>query len=100
MGYSSIFVNCLCYESYQFIPILISLSRGNTTIKAIQKDMTKNDKELGKKLQKLQEMDLVYNIGVFFRVSVKLFEYWLKYVYSLKTQSMIDDLDIKYLEFT
>ena len=83
----------------KFIPILISLSRGNTTIKAIQKDMDKNDKELGKKLQRLQEMDLVYNSGVFFRVSDKLFEYWLKYVYSLKTQSMIDDLDIKYLEF-
>ena len=83
----------------KFIPILISLAKGSTTIKAIQKDMGKIDKDLGKKLEKLQEMDLVFNSGVFFRISDKLFEYWLKYVYSLKTRSMIDDLDIKYLEF-
>ncbi|MFH1552102.1 MAG: ATP-binding protein [Candidatus Omnitrophota bacterium] len=83
----------------KFIPILICLARGKSTIKAVQDDLGRADKELGSKLQKLQDMDLVCKSGIFYKISDKLFEYWLKYVYSLKTQSMIDDMDIKYLEF-
>ena len=83
----------------KFIPILLSLANGNSTIKAVQQDLGKADKDLGPKLQRLQEMDLVYNSGIFYKISEKLFEYWLKYVYSLKTKSMIDEMDIKYLEF-
>ncbi|MFH1309395.1 MAG: ATP-binding protein [Candidatus Omnitrophota bacterium] len=83
----------------KFIPVLMSLARGNCTMKAIQKDLKRTDKDLGMKLQRLQEMDLVFNNGVFYKISDKLFEYWIKYVYCLKAQSMIDDLDIKYLEF-
>ena len=83
----------------KYIPVLISLASGNRTIKSIQKDMGRADRELGEKLQKLVEMDLVWNSGVFYKISDKLFEYWIKYVYSVKTKSMIDDMDIKYLEF-
>lgn len=83
----------------KFIPVLLALAKGNGTIKTIQKDLSRTDKELGKKLQKLQDMDIVHSSGIFYKISDKLFEYWLKYVYSLKTQSMIDDMDIKYLEF-
>jgi Cdc6-like AAA superfamily ATPase len=83
----------------KFIPILISLARGNSTIKTIQDDLGKTDKDLGQKLQKLQDMDLVYNSGIFYKIADKLFEYWLKCVYSMKTRTMIDDMDIKYLEF-
>ncbi|MFH1395132.1 MAG: ATP-binding protein [Candidatus Omnitrophota bacterium] len=83
----------------KFIPILMSLARGNSTMKSIQKDLKKTDNNLGMKLQRLQEMDLVFNSGVFYKIADKLFEYWIKYVYCLKSQSMIDDLDIKYLEF-
>ncbi len=83
----------------QFIPVLLSLAKGMSTVKALQRDLGRADKDLGKKLQRLQEMDLVYNSGVFYKISEKLFEYWLKYVYSLKTKSMIDEMDIKYLEF-
>ena len=60
-----------------FIPILILLAEGNGTIKAMQKALGKTDKDLGRKLQKLQEMDLVYNSGVFYKISDKFFEYWL-----------------------
>ncbi len=83
----------------KFLPVLISLSRGNSTLKAIQKDMGRADKGLSSKLLKLQEMDLVSKSGVFYEVSDKLFEYWLKHVYCIKSQSLIDDMDIKYLEF-
>ena len=83
----------------KFIPILESLARGNSTIKEIQKDMGKQDKELGSMLQKLQEMDLVLNSGIFYKITDKLFEYWIRHVFTLKAQSMIDDMDIKYLEF-
>jgi len=83
----------------KLIPILLSLAHGNSTIKAVQKDLGRHDKDLGVKLKKLQEMDLVVNSGVFYKISEKLFEYWLKYVYFLKSRSMIDDMDIKYLEF-
>ena len=83
----------------KFIPILVALAHGSSTIKTIQEDMGKNDKELGKKLSKLQDMDLVLNSGIFYKVSDKLFEYWLKYVYDLKSRSTIDDMDIKYIEF-
>ena len=44
-------------------------------------------------------MDIIYRCGAFYKVSNKLFEYWLRYVYSLKTQAPIDDIDIRYLEF-
>lgn len=83
----------------KYIPVLVSLSRGNGTMKQIQKDIGRNDRELGQKLQKLVEMDLVWKSGIFYKMSDKLFEYWINYVYSVKTRSMIDDMDIKYLEF-
>ena len=83
----------------KFLPILIAMSEGNTTIKTIQKNMGRKSKDLGDKLQKLQQMDLIYKSGVFYKISDKLFEYWLKNVYALKTKSVVDDLDIKYLEF-
>ncbi len=83
----------------RFIPVLISLAKGNSTVKTIQNDLGKTDKNLGDKLRDLVGMDLVYSSGVFYKVSDKLFEYWLKNVYILKTRSDIDDMDIKYLEF-
>lgn len=83
----------------KFIPVLSALSQGASTIKDIQTFLGRKDKDLGEKLEKLQEMDLIWNSGVFYKISDKLFEYWLKYVHSIKTQSMIDDMDIKYLEF-
>jgi len=83
----------------KFIPILVSMAMGNNTIKAIQGDLGRVDKDLGNKLQKLQQMDIVCNSGIFYTVDDKLFECWLKNVYNLKTRSIIDDMDIKYLEF-
>jgi len=83
----------------RFIPVLVSLAKGNSTMRAIQEDLGKADKDLGHKLKQLQDMDLVYNSGVFYKISDKLFEYWLSRVYRLKAQAMIDELDIKYLEF-
>ncbi len=83
----------------KLIPILTALATGHTTIKSIQSSLGKVDRDLGSKLSKLIKMDLVYNSGQFFRIEDKLFEYWLKNVYCLKTKSMIDDLNIKYLEF-
>ncbi len=83
----------------KFIPLLVSLALGNSTVKALHDDLGKADKDLGRRLQKLQDMDIVYNSGVFYKISDKLFEYWLKYVYGLKTRSMIDDMGMKYLEF-
>ncbi len=82
-----------------FISVLVSMAKGNCTIKSIQKDLKKKDGDLGMKLQKLQDMDLLETSGGFYIISDKLFEYWLKYVYCLKEQSVIDDVDIKYLEF-
>ncbi len=83
----------------KYLPILISIAHGNRTLKTIQKDMGRRDVELVSKLEKIQSMDLIYNSGIFYDISDNLFEYWLKFVYSLKTKSMIDDMDIKYLEF-
>ncbi len=83
----------------KFIPVLVSLAKGNSTIKAVQDDLGRADKDMSGKLRRLQHMDLVYNSGVFYRIDDKLFEYWLRNVYALKTRSEIDDLDIKYLEF-
>ncbi|MFH1877884.1 MAG: hypothetical protein ABH883_03665, partial [Candidatus Omnitrophota bacterium] len=82
-----------------FIPLLVAVAKGNNTIKSIQESLGKTDNSLGKKLETLQSMDLIYNSGVFFKISDRFFEYWLKYVYSLKTESMIDDMDIRYIEF-
>ncbi|MEA3489313.1 MAG: ATP-binding protein [Candidatus Omnitrophota bacterium] len=83
----------------KFIPVLLSLARGRSTIKAILDDLERADRDLGAKLQKLQDMDMVYNSGVFYKISDKLFEYWLKHVYALKSRAVIDEMDIKYLEF-
>jgi hypothetical protein len=82
-----------------FIPVLLSLARGNNKVKKIQEDLASNTKDIGARLTKLQYMDLVFKSGVFYKVEDKLFEYWLRNVYDLKTGSMADDMDIKYLEF-
>ncbi len=83
----------------KFIPVLVSLARGNSTMKRIRKDMRTSDKQLRIKLKKLEDMDLVYSNGSFYKITDKLFEYWLKNVYDIKTAALVDDVDIKYLEF-
>jgi hypothetical protein len=83
----------------RFIPALVSIASGNSTIKEMQKSQGKKSKDLPALLQKLQHMDLIYRSGIFYKIGDKLFEYWLKNVYALKTKSHIDDLDIKYIEF-
>lgn len=82
-----------------FIPILISMSRGNSKIKTINSRLAKPCRDLGDRLNTLQSMDLVDNSGIFYKIQDNLFEYWLKHVYSLKIDSIIDDMDIKYHEF-
>ncbi len=83
----------------QLIPILVSLSRGNSQIKDMQKDMGKADRELGKKLEQLQNLDLVYKSGIFYKVQDRFFEFWLKNVYGMKTDAVVDEMDVKYSEF-
>lgn len=83
----------------KFIPILISLAKGNSKIKSIRNDLGKAGSDLGTKLQQLRDMDLIYQSGVFYKIEDKLFEFWLKNVYGLKMNAVVDDLDIKYLEF-
>jgi ATPase domain predominantly from Archaea len=83
----------------QFIPILISMANGHNRISEIQKYLGRTDTTLGKKLKKLQFMDLVRNSGLFYVIDDKLFEFWLKNVYGLKLGAVVDDMDIKYLEF-
>ncbi len=83
----------------QFVPILLALANGKSTMKGIWSDLGAKDKDLSEKLQKLQDMDLAYSSGMFFKISDKLFEYWLRYVYFLKANTVVDEMDIKYLEF-
>ncbi|MCK4851587.1 MAG: hypothetical protein KAS86_00595, partial [Candidatus Omnitrophica bacterium] len=83
----------------KFIPVLVSLARGNTTISSMRDERGKADRELGEKLHKLQKMDLISKSGVFYKIQDRLFEFWLRNVYDLKASAMVDDLDIKYLEF-
>ncbi len=83
----------------KYIPVLISMAQGNSTYRDIQKGMGKQDKDLGAKLSKLAEMDLIWQSGVFYKISDKLFEYWLVHVHAVKTRSVMDDMDLKFLEF-
>ena len=79
--------------------VLVSMARGNRTIKAMDKGLGAKDKGLGDKLRKLQEMDVAKSCGAFYLIGDKLFEYWIRNVYSLRTGAVVDDMDIKYLEF-
>ncbi len=83
----------------KFLPVLIALAKGANTIKTVKEFLGRHDKELSSKLERLQHMDLIFKSGVFYKISDKLFEYWVRNVYCIKTKSMIDDMDIKYLEF-
>ena len=83
----------------KFLPILLSLAKGNNTIKILKKDLGGTEKSVSLKLQFLQSIDIIYNCGMFYKLTDKMFEFWVKYVYSIKVESMVDDLDIKYLEF-
>jgi AAA+ ATPase superfamily predicted ATPase len=82
-----------------YIQVLVSLAKGASAMKDIQVQLGRSDRELGDKLRRLQHMDLIHNSGQFYRVSDKLFEYWLRNVYSIKSESVVDDMDIKYVEF-
>ena len=83
----------------KFLPIILSLAKGNNTIKTLKKDLGGTEKNISLKLQFLQSIDIIYSCGMFYKLTDKMFEFWVKYVYSLKVESMVDDLDIKYLEF-
>ncbi|HNX91511.1 MAG TPA: ATP-binding protein [Candidatus Omnitrophota bacterium] len=82
-----------------FLPVILSLAKGNCKVKAIKNDLNKSESEIIDKLHKLEFMDLVYRSGVFYKIEDKLFEFWLKSVYAPKMESVVDELDIKYLEF-
>jgi AAA+ ATPase superfamily predicted ATPase len=83
----------------KFIPVLLAIAHGNCKMKLITQYLGRKDSELGSILEKLQYMDLVAKNGVFYKVQDKLFEFWLKNVYGLKSAAQIDDMDIKSLEF-
>jgi hypothetical protein len=83
----------------KFLPVILSLAKGNNTVKAIKKDLGGTEKSINLKLKFLQSIDIIYNCGIFHILTDKLFEFWVKYVYSLKVESVVDDLDIRYFEF-
>ncbi|MBD3380012.1 MAG: AAA family ATPase [Candidatus Omnitrophica bacterium] len=83
----------------KYIPVLLALAAGNSRLKEIHKYLGRQDKQLSSKLAKLQHMDLVYKSGVFYKIQDKLFEFWMRNVYNLRSSSMIDDMDIRYIEF-
>ncbi|MBF0216477.1 MAG: ATP-binding protein [Candidatus Omnitrophica bacterium] len=82
-----------------FIPVLISLSKGNSKIKLIRNDIKRTIKDISEKLNTLIQMDLVYKTGVFYKIDDPLFEFWLRNVYDLKQSTLVDDPDMKYREF-
>ncbi|KJJ83212.1 ATPase domain protein, prokaryote domain protein [Candidatus Omnitrophus magneticus] len=83
----------------KFIPMIIALSESDGKMKNIASHGARMGAEEGELLRNLQYMDLVYKNGIFYKIEDKLFEFWIKNVYSVKTRSEIDDTDIKYFEF-
>ena len=75
------------------------MSKGASTVKTLRASTGFGTKELGSCLSNLAYMDLVHKNGIFYKVQDKFFEFWLDNVYSLKQDSEVDDLDVKYLEF-
>jgi len=83
----------------KFMPLIVSLAKGNSTIRGLKKDVGGTEKSVSLSLQALQSLDIIMNSGMFYRIADKLFEFWIRYVYALKVESMVDELDVKYLEF-
>ncbi|MBF0493559.1 MAG: ATP-binding protein [Candidatus Omnitrophica bacterium] len=81
------------------VQVLLSLAKGNSTVRAIRADISLSVKSLSEKLDALAEMDLVVKSGVFYKIQDKLFDFWLRNVYAVKLNTLVDDMDIKYIEF-
>lgn len=74
-------------NSYDFIPLILALSEGNTRIKDLMHVTKETRNELGLKLNKLAEKDVVLRNGDFFKLHDPLFSFWLKFVYQEKLKS-------------
>ncbi|MFA4854129.1 MAG: ATP-binding protein [Candidatus Omnitrophota bacterium] len=74
-----------------YISILYLISSGNNRIKDIIHILRKQKKELNLKINYLLQLDAITRSGDFFKVSDRLFAYWMRFVYQEKMRSLTFD---------
>lgn len=85
------------YSTY--ISILSAIADGRHSITHISEALHRPPPNISKQVTKMIEEDIVYKIGSKYFLYDPLLAIWLKYVYPLREESFIPELDIKRNEF-
>lgn len=83
-------------ESLSFI---LSIASGHNRIKDISLHLHLKRKDAFLKLNKLQEKDLIQRNGDFFKISDRVFSFWIKFVYLPQLFSLKEDSNLMREEF-
>jgi predicted transcriptional regulator len=65
----------------EFLSLLISIASGHNRIKDIASYLHLQKKDISLKLNRLQEKDLIQRSGDFFKISDRVFNFWIRFVY-------------------
>lgn len=78
-----------------YIRILYCICNGHNRIKDMMRTLHKQKKEIVKLLNQLIELDVVDRNGDFFKISDRIFSFWLKFVHQKKTSTLSFDAEAK-----
>jgi len=82
------FLGILRLLNQESLSLLTSIASGYNRIKDISSDLHLRKKDVVLKLNRLQEKNLIQRSGDFFSISDRVFNFWIKFVYLLKTRSL------------
>ncbi len=73
--------------------VTLSLAEGNYKIKDISSSLPKGEKDITKKLDRLDELNFISKKGIFYRFNDRVMEFWLKNIYNRKQKSYITNIE-------
>lgn len=82
-----------------YLDVLVAMANGARKIRDMAQATHGDEKGLSKRLEDLMGFDLIFKKGIFHMIDDRLFEFWLKHVYSRKEYALIDNIYDRAHEF-
>jgi hypothetical protein len=86
-------------RSSHLVPTLLALTQ-HSRIRDIAKSLKKPTKDVSKQINRLSELDIVSRFGSFYRLTDKVFDFWLKSVYSRNENAFSFDIERRLQELS
>lgn len=83
----------------EYIRLLYCISNGHNRVKDMVRILHRQKKELLKILNQLLELDVIERNGDFFKISDRIFSFWLKFVHQNKTGALNVDANAQRVAF-